>query len=336
MMGWGFSSNPLLWGLNLYANLSDSLKKATGASLYDVNKMAYQIAMPAALGYVSGGILGGAAVGASVTGTVAAPAAGSAAAAAASLGASIGSGVGGAVQALQQEAAVAEDKKTAIQINQDKIDLARAHNRESYKANADMASLQLNEQQRSDAIGEFQKQSAAEAGLGASGLEGGTPFWALKLQSSEAMRQIGAAFTQGTGQLDQMGETARYNEANFNLEEKGNNLDSAALARDMAWAPINAIMKGVQVAYGMSGIIDNFGNLFAKQPSFGLEKAAGIGTAMGVSGTPTTLLRKSSVSPYSSLSLGSNGYGSMSLGQVGGFATSIPKPIRGRSPLAWN
>jgi hypothetical protein len=224
----------------------------------------------------------------------------------------------------------------------EKVRLARVHNRESYKAQAELAALQLNEEQRSDAIAAFQQQSAGEAALGGSGLEGGTPFWALKMQAGEATRQIQSAFVQGENQVGQMGETARYNDASLKLDAK-------AAQRELLWAPINAVVKGVSLAFGMEGIIDKIGDLFGGggKATGGYSDTGGTGK-INLSERTQSLLSPETVDPYSSLG-GGRGYGTISLGiesAPGGYGSINPGSIlappgsfstslKVQSPLSW-
>ena len=113
---------------------------------------------------------------------------------------------------------------------------AEKHNRELYKSQSELAALQLNEGQRSDAIAAFQQKSAADAALASSGLEGGTPFWAAKMQADEAKRKIGVSLMSGENQMTSMAENAGYNERQAKNQE-------ASADRAIAFAPINAAIK---------------------------------------------------------------------------------------------
>ncbi len=116
----------------------------------------------------------------------------------------------------------------------------------TYRAQAEIGAMRTNESARSNAIQAFQQGSAAEAGAGASGLEGGTPFWAVKNQMDEAHRSLGASFDIGMKELDLMRlDTSYGNKINLNnIRIANDNLSSAQTA--MVEAPLGFLISGAK------------------------------------------------------------------------------------------
>ncbi len=134
----------------------------------------------------------------------------------------------------------------------------------TYKAQAEIGAMKTNESSRANAISAFQQGSAAEAGVGGSGLEGGTPFWSVKNQMDEAHRSLGASFDIGMKELDLMRlDTSFGNKiANNNILIANDNLESAQTAMDEA--PLGYLLGGAKILLSIAMLGQDAGLL----PSF--------------------------------------------------------------------
>ena len=157
----------------------------------------------------------------------------------------------------------------------------------TYKAQAEISAMKTNESSRANAISAFQQGSAAEAGAGGSGLEGGTPFWSVKNQMDEAHRSLGASFDIGMKELDLMRlDTSFGNKiANNNILIANDNLESAQTA--MEEAPLGYLLGGAKILLSIAmlgqdaGLLPSFTSTIpGAAGSLGLEKAATTGQSM--------------------------------------------------------